>query len=234
MNLKLSVAKHLLPLIAKPILEAEFNEQKRPRRFTERFIEYRFALDCINRSCPRKVLDVGSGTTSFAQLVSHCGCDVSAVDNVTDYWAHGMVNRHYKVIDDDILQPRKINGPFDLITCISVLEHIPDHATAMKNMIGMLRSGGNLVLTIPFTTGRYIQNVYDLPDAAYRPTNYICQSFCPDNLLSWQGLGVETVNTEYWRCWTGKYWPCGKKLTPYMQVPEGQHHQLACFMFEKI
>jgi len=40
-------------------------------------------------------------------------------------------------------------GTFDLITCISVLEHIPDDGAALRAMLAMLRPGGTLVLTLP-------------------------------------------------------------------------------------
>lgn len=38
---------------------------------------------------------------------------------------------------------------FDLITCLSVLEHIPDDAAAIKAMWARLRPGGKLILTLP-------------------------------------------------------------------------------------
>jgi SAM-dependent methyltransferase len=38
---------------------------------------------------------------------------------------------------------------FDLITCISVLEHIPDDGAALSAMIEMLKPGGTLVLSLP-------------------------------------------------------------------------------------
>ena len=38
---------------------------------------------------------------------------------------------------------------FDLITCISVLEHIPRDKTAIEAMWALLRPGGKLVLTLP-------------------------------------------------------------------------------------
>lgn len=38
---------------------------------------------------------------------------------------------------------------FDLITCISVLEHIPDDGAALRAMIRMLKPGGMLVLSLP-------------------------------------------------------------------------------------
>lgn len=38
---------------------------------------------------------------------------------------------------------------FDLITCISVLEHIPDDKGAVETMWSLLRPGGKLILTLP-------------------------------------------------------------------------------------
>jgi SAM-dependent methyltransferase len=41
------------------------------------------------------------------------------------------------------------DSSFDLITCISVLEHIPADGEAVERMWSLLRSGGRLVLTLP-------------------------------------------------------------------------------------
>jgi hypothetical protein len=38
---------------------------------------------------------------------------------------------------------------FELITCISVLEHIPQDTTAVRTMWSLLRPGGKLILTLP-------------------------------------------------------------------------------------
>lgn len=38
---------------------------------------------------------------------------------------------------------------FDLITCISVLEHIPDDEESIKTMWALLQPGGRLILTLP-------------------------------------------------------------------------------------
>jgi len=38
---------------------------------------------------------------------------------------------------------------FDLITCISVLEHIPEDKAAIERMWSLLRPGGKLILTLP-------------------------------------------------------------------------------------
>ena len=38
---------------------------------------------------------------------------------------------------------------FDLITCLSVLEHIPEDKAALETMWSLLRPGGKLILTLP-------------------------------------------------------------------------------------
>lgn len=41
------------------------------------------------------------------------------------------------------------SGPYDVVFCLEVLEHLPDPETALKNLIAMIRPGGNLVLSVP-------------------------------------------------------------------------------------
>src|SRR4051794_15953773 len=86
------------------------------KRHNERSIEYRFVFEAIARFRPIRVLDVGTGTTALPSLIANCGCTVTAIDNITDYWPHGMHNKHWHIIDDNILRP-SIKDKFDLITC---------------------------------------------------------------------------------------------------------------------
>jgi SAM-dependent methyltransferase len=41
------------------------------------------------------------------------------------------------------------NQSFDLITCISVLEHIPDNHSALRRIWSLLKPGGRLFITVP-------------------------------------------------------------------------------------
>jgi 2-polyprenyl-3-methyl-5-hydroxy-6-metoxy-1,4-benzoquinol methylase len=124
------------------ICGSEFKDQA----FTihnERSIEYRFALEAMTERRPKDVLDVGTGTTAWPHLLRTCGHVVTAIDNVRDYWPQGMVNRHWTVLDVDVVNPGgRLPGKFDAITCISVLEHIEDHARAIQTMAGHLATGG--------------------------------------------------------------------------------------------
>jgi len=132
-------------------------------------------LRWLSKICPVEVLDVGSGGSSWPHLMANCGFQVTAIDKIKEYWKGGFFNRHYYVINDDITRP-KITKQFDLITCISVLEHIPNHKDAVSGMFRLLKPGGHLVLTFPYNERQYIDDIYKLPDAGYgRDYPFICQ-----------------------------------------------------------
>lgn len=48
-------------------------------------------------------------------------------------------------------------GTFNLITCMSVLEHIPDDRTALAHMWDLLKPGGRLLITVPCAANASVQ-----------------------------------------------------------------------------
>jgi len=202
--------------------------------FVRQPIEYRFLFDCLSSLLPRTVLDVGAGRTALPRIIASCGCVVTAIDNITDYWPHGMVNRHWHIIDDDIRKPR-IKQRFDMLTCVSVIEHIDDPMTAFRSMIALLEPGGHLVLTMPYNERRFVPNVYDLPETAYgKDAPYICSSTSRAELDEWvRTTGVEIVSQEYWRFWTGEVWAQGEQAVVPHQVGPTEPHNLTCILARK-
>ena len=205
-----------------------------PFTFNERSVEFAFVFRHIARLCPEKVLDVGTGTTALPHLMRNCGLSVTAIDNISDYWPSGMYNRHYFVIDDDITNT-KLNGKFNLITCVSVLEHIANYDAAMYNMFNLLTSGGHLIITLPYSEKRYVENVYALPSSnAASDVPYIAQSYSRTELDKWldQNGGV-IVEQEYWKFWDGDFWTVGNKVIPPEKVDVYRKHQLTCILLQK-
>jgi SAM-dependent methyltransferase len=200
----------------------------------ERPIEYAFLLRQVARLGPRSVLDVGTGTTALPAVLRDCGCLVTAVDNVRDYWSSGMVNRHWHVVDDDIRRP-SIAGPFDLVACISVLEHIPMHQAAVKAMLGLLSDDGHLVLTAPYNERSYCPNVYELPgsDALDKSVPFVAQSFSRHELDQWLAMGARVVEQEHWQFYDSDYWSVGMRLPMPKQVGASDCHQLSCILLQK-
>ena len=229
--------RRLRALAQKPttlFVKSEFANQ-RFKRYNERPVEFAFLFRCLAQLAPKTVLDVGTGNTAVPYMIRNCGPVVTAIDNVTDYWPAGMVNRHWHVVDDDIRHPR-IAGPFDMVTCISVLEHIVPADKAVGSMLRLLHPGGHLVLTTPFHAPDYVPNVYELPTSASRAVHhaYVTQSHGSADLARWlSDNDAEVVEQEYWRYWTGTHWTEGQQIIPPERSTAEQPHQLTCLLIRK-
>jgi SAM-dependent methyltransferase len=225
-----SLAHRLGRAYCRELCRREYDSQQFVR-VSERPIEYRFVfekLTCLNATT---VLDVGTGTTALPQLIRNCGFVVTAIDNIRDYWPDGMFNRHYHVIDDDITESR-LHKKFDVITCISVLEHIANHDDAMRSMLDLLNPGGHLIVTFPYNEHRYVGNVYQLPGAGYgQHEPYICQVYSRAQIDGWlTATGATIAHQEYWRFFTGELWTFGEAVKPPREVTKDQLHQLSCVL----
>jgi len=200
----------------------------------ERVIEFEFVLKWLSRICPRDVLDVGPGSSSWPHIMANCGFKVTAIDRISGYSRRVFFNRHYYVVKDDITKPR-ITEQFDVITCISVLEHIPDHKRAIDGMFKLLRSGGYLVLTFPYNEERYVENVYHLPEAGYgKSGRYACQVFSRRQLDDWLTENPGTViEQKYYEVFTGDLWTFGKRIYPPREVEKEEKCHLTCLVIQK-
>ena len=200
----------------------------------ERPAEYAFTLDCLLKVCPRDVLDVGSGRSAWPDVMSKCGFRVTAIDKIKGYWKGDFFNRHYLIQNEDITRPT-LAREFDFITCLSVLEHIPNHRDAVDGMFRLLKPGGHLVLTFPYNEERYVDNVYELPEASYgRKYGFICQVFSRAQIEDWLSDGRgRIVNQEYYEVFSGNLWTFGERVCPPRKVEKGQKSHLTCLLIQK-
>ncbi|MBI4575851.1 MAG: methyltransferase domain-containing protein [Planctomycetes bacterium] len=125
-----------------------------------RRLEYSYALEyCLPRLVPgARVLDAGCGVTPFAALLSTLGACVDAVDvrpgDIDRMAAHA--NRvlggdvRYRAADLADLHLLDPDGPFDVVTCISTLEHTTPgiDVLALSEMLRLLKPDGLLVVTV--------------------------------------------------------------------------------------
>ena len=215
------------------LCKREFKRQKF-LGLNERPMEFAFLFRKISEIYPKTVLDVGTGMTALPYMLRNSGLLVTAIDNIKDYWPKGMVNRHFHVVNDDI-KNTKLTKTFDVITCISVLEHIQDHRAAMKSMYKLLNPGGTLILTCPYANHQYALNVYDLPESSVTEKfSFVTQSFSENDRARWmQDSLFELVDEEYWQFFEGEFWTCGKKLESPLKVDKKDRHQICCMAFRK-
>lgn len=189
----------------------------------ERPIEYAFVFKALRNYNPQTVLDIGSGKTALPALLQTCVTRVEAMDTK----AHLV---HFPVQPDDITAPKRLWQPADMITCISVLEHIPNFTAAVENMVKLLNPDGHLVLTFPFNHYEFIPNAYTLTG---QKAPYICAQYCHQNILDWCNLfNLEMVEKEYWKHWSGQYWTSGERIKAELSRSSKLHH-LACFVLKK-
>lgn len=215
------------------LCKKEFQSQKF-KKINERPIEYGFVFKVLSRVCPKEVLDIGTGLSSLPHMMMSCGYITTAIDNVYDYWSGKLFNRHFYIINDDIRSP-KIRKKFDLITCISAIEHINDHNKVMESIFALLNPNGHIILTTPYNEKKYIQNVYKLPEAGYgKDWPWICQIFSRKELLNWLAKNNgKIIEQEYWQVFTGDLWSFGDRLYPPKLVEKNQKHQLTCLWIQK-
>ena len=232
------IARRLARRYVQSILEDEWAKARRGDLFgdpNERPIEYAFALTQIASHCPGSVLDIGTGMTSWPHLLANCGLAVSATDNIKDYWSEAIWNRHWLVENDDITRTT-VNGTFDMITCMSVLEHIVKYEDAARSMGALLNPGGRVILTVPFNNDRYIENVYKMEGSRLnRPgIAFVGQVFSRAVLeAAFSKAGLVPEYEELYDAHTGAFWSIGERIQPIRRASRGAKHDLGCFVFRK-
>jgi SAM-dependent methyltransferase len=213
------------------MMDREYSQP--PIRINERSIEYEFVFSALTIFQPSSVLDVGTGTTALPALIRSCGFNVTAIDNVRDYWPDGMYNRHFPVLDQDIRNP-KLGKTFALVTCISTLEHIQQSVAAVRGMASLLDPGGVLLLTCPYSENLYHPNVYELENSyGYGNNDFITQQYSRRELTLWLSEGgLHPLKQEFWELFDSDYWSVGSRIGPNKSSAQ-ERHQLTCVALRK-
>jgi SAM-dependent methyltransferase len=154
-----------------------------------RFMEYDLALAPLGQLDGLRVLDIGSPKLPALLIARDARCELYSTD-IRDYFigstaefvrrlGHG--DRLGKQVHLDVQDARELTYPadlFDRIFSISVLEHIPEDgdSQAMREISRVLKPGGILSLTVPFSARGYREEFVNGPvyerDEQDQPTFY--------------------------------------------------------------
>jgi SAM-dependent methyltransferase len=139
-----------------------------------RYFEFAFMWDALSEQSPSRYLDVSSPRLFpiililkkyelFAELLNPDAADLTSTANLIEALRlENRCNLRGCLVSAAPFEP----GSFDVVTSISVVEHIPQDTQAVQKMWELLKPGGRLLLTLPCaaqTSEQYInRNEYGL------------------------------------------------------------------------
>lgn len=146
-----------------------------------------------------KILDIGSGLGLFLSQFGEWGWDMLGVDISADVANYSRLTFGVKTKVGDVSSLRFSKNSFDLVSMISVLEHVYDPRKTLSTVHRLLKKSGYLIIFIPNVNGlgRYIfsKNWVHLQPARHL---YL---FSPDTvtqLLNKTGFEVEKIDHWSW------------------------------------
>lgn len=115
-------------------------------------------LNYIDERAPlagKRVLDVGCGGGLLSEGMARRGAQVTGIDMgeapLSVARLHGLesgVKVDYRQITvEELAQDPEQAGQYDVVTCLEMLEHVPDPASVIRACASMLKPGGHLFVS---------------------------------------------------------------------------------------
>ncbi|BCT91114.1 ubiquinone biosynthesis O-methyltransferase [Lysobacter caseinilyticus] len=161
-----------------------------------------------------RVLDVGCGAGLLSEAMAAAGADVVAIDLAPDLLKvarlHGLetnVRVDYREVAAETLAA-DMPAAFDTITCMEMLEHVPDPGAVLSACAAMLKPGGRLFVStlnrtpaafaLAIVGAEYVARI--LPKGTHQYRDFIK----PSELSAWlraAGLELEDVSGLLYEPW---------------------------------
>lgn len=101
----------------------------------------------------QRVLDVGCGGGLLAEALARHGAHVSAIDMAPAMIEVARLHacESHAAVEYELSSPEQYAArapqPFDVITCMELIEHVPDPAALLAALAALLRPGGSLFIS---------------------------------------------------------------------------------------
>ena len=143
----------------------------------------------------KPVLDVGCGGGILSESMARAGAHVLGIDlsqavlDVAELHAlEGKVSVQYRLVPvEQLAQERP--GTFDLVTCMEMLEHVPDPAASVKALAALVKPGGDVIVSTinrnPLAFAVAIVGAEYIARALPRGTHEYLKFIRPSELARW-------------------------------------------------
>jgi 2-polyprenyl-6-hydroxyphenyl methylase / 3-demethylubiquinone-9 3-methyltransferase len=178
-------------------------------------------LDYVERRMPladARVLDVGCGGGILAESMARRGAQVTGIDMAAAPLEVARMHLHESGLEVDYRQvpveelADGMPGAFDVVTCMEMLEHVPDPASVVDACARLVRPGGHVFFS---TINRNPKSfLFAIVGAEYllrllpRGTHEYARFIRPSELTAWAraaGLEIRHIGGLGYNPLTGEY-----------------------------
>ena len=179
----------------------------------------------------KKILDVGCGGGLLSEALAREGADVVALDLAEElieiaklHLYESNVKVDYRLQSAESLA-EDMAGQFDAITCMEMLEHVPDPSSILRACEKLLKPGGKCFIStlnrtpaafaIAIVGAEYLANL--LPKGTHDYQKFIK----PSELAAWcraEGLNVVDISGLAYNPLSGKAWVSDRTDINYLMT----------------
>ena len=203
-------------------LDPEGLETLQAIALADRFNEWMYQT--IKPYCKGKILEIGSGIGNISAFFLKDGqqimlsdirpayCDFLRQQFAGDAHCEGVLQLDLVHPHFEIEYANYLNG-FDTVFALNVVEHIEDHALAVRNASQLLKAGGNLVILVP--AGQWLYNRFDKELGHFR-------RYTRKTLKALMSPHIQLLHTQYFNAAGMPGWFISGKILRKKTIPKGQ------------
>ncbi|MGH8172096.1 MAG: bifunctional 2-polyprenyl-6-hydroxyphenol methylase/3-demethylubiquinol 3-O-methyltransferase UbiG [Rhodanobacteraceae bacterium] len=154
-----------------------------------------------------RALDVGCGGGLLSEALARAGAEVTAVDLAPAVLDVARLHLHESKLEVDYREiavetlAAELPGHFDIVTCMEMLEHVPDPASVVRACAALLKPGGKFFLSTlnrtPMAFGAAILGAEHVLRLLPRGTHHYAQFIKPSEIameLRAAGLALDDLS----------------------------------------